>query len=145
MIFKPKCTVQRCPLEAGDDLRLCRYHQKTSHRCTIEGCSDPHRARGLCRRHYVKLTRAGFPPLEKFIEAQKAKVIARTSSTPTCCFVECDQTATRSSMDKGHLKRVHAPKTLCITHYRYLLALSTQSQFSALRAEVINSELPLSA
>ncbi|MFB6182188.1 MAG: hypothetical protein ABEJ24_04820 [Candidatus Magasanikbacteria bacterium] len=37
-------------------------------KCELEGCDDPHEARGLCKRHYQQWLRAGKPDMEEWKE-----------------------------------------------------------------------------
>lgn len=63
-------------------------------KCSIEGCTREHRAKGLCNKHYTRKFRTGTVELTREMEVNRGK---------TCAGPECD----RPAYTKG----------LCATHY----------------------------
>lgn len=57
--------------------------------CSAEGCPLPHLARGMCRKHYYRWTRAN----------------ATSSGSGTCRVPECDRTTWAKGLCEAHRKR----------------------------------------
>lgn len=96
----PKCGVElrtekkRKPKPPKVPLTVVKYET-----CTLEGCDNPHKARGYCQTHYAQLKRGMTPRI----------VPKRMMEQPETC--QADEGCDRAAKTKG----------LCETHYARLL------------------------
>jgi hypothetical protein len=78
----------------------------TIDKCTIEGCTDPVKAKGLCSMHHQRLRRTGSVEAKKPKETQR---IANRSSNKSfllkkCNAYGCNEYASSMGLCKKHLE-----------------------------------------
>lgn len=59
-------------------LRVCDFE------CTVEGCSNPQIAKGICHKHYMRVRRSGTLGTPKFDRSWFEKALEKTSKQGDC-------------------------------------------------------------